>query len=112
MTMSRKFILGLITAASLGTVALAPVPASAHGSGGHSGGFAPHASAATMTGSKSAPVRFLGPPVQKGAHQHHFRRGLAVAYFAPGYLNDGCYVTRRVITPFGPRLRAFNVCGY
>ena len=29
-----------------------------------------------------------------------------------GYRDDGCYVTRRVPTPFGFRWRTVNVCGY
>ena len=28
------------------------------------------------------------------------------------YGDDGCYVTRRVMTPFGYRLRTVNVCDY
>ena len=29
-----------------------------------------------------------------------------------GYVDDGCYVTRRVLTPYGYRLRTVNVCAY
>jgi hypothetical protein len=83
-TMFRKFALGLVAAASLGAMALAPSAASAHGWGKH--------------------------------HHHHFGHfghghghGFGVAYVG-GYYGDGCYMVRRVPTPFGYRLRTVNVC--
>ena len=45
-----------------------------------------------------------------GFHHHHFG-GFGIGY-AGGYDDGGCYVTRRVMTPFGPRLRTVDVCGY
>jgi hypothetical protein len=43
-----------------------------------------------------------------GGYHHHFGGfGLGV-----GYVDDGCYVTRRVATPYGYRLRTVNVCAY
>jgi hypothetical protein len=85
--MYRKITFALFAAASLGTMALAPSAASAKpwGSGwggGWGGGF----------------------------HHHHFGPGLSIAYVGGGYADDGCYVTRRVRTPFGYRLRTVNVC--
>ncbi len=82
--MLRKSILGLIAAACLGAMALAPSAASAHswGGGWHGGGF----------------------------HRPHFGRGFGIGYI--GVADDGCYVVRRVPTPFGYRLRTINVCGY
>lgn len=82
--MLRKLALGLVAAASLGAMALAPTAASAHpwggGWGGGWGGF------------------------------HHFH-GFGIGYVAgPAYDDGGCYVTRRVMTPYGYRLRTFNVC--
>ncbi|SDT03192.1 hypothetical protein [Bradyrhizobium canariense] len=80
--MLRKLILGLVAAASLSAMALAPTAASAKpwGWGGGWGGY------------------------------HHFH-GFGVAYVGgPAYDGGGCYVTRRVLTPFGYRLRTFNVC--
>ncbi|WP_081435031.1 hypothetical protein [Nitrobacter hamburgensis] len=82
--MFRKLALGLVAAASLGATALAPSAASAHGWGGH--------------------------------HHHHFGHfghfghghRFGVAYVG-GY-DDGCYVVRRVPTPYGFRLRTINVC--
>jgi hypothetical protein len=113
--MLRKLTLGLIAVASLSAITLAPSVASAHSggghSGGHSGGFAPHANSGTIVGSKAG-TRFIGPAVHKEFHHRHFHRGFGVAYIGPGYLNDECYVTRRVATPFGPRLRTINVCAY
>ena len=80
--MLRKLTLGLVAAASLGAMALAPSAASAHpwGGGWHGGwgGF------------------------------HHFR---GVGYVAgPAYVNEGCYAPRRVLTPYGYRWRTVNVC--
>jgi hypothetical protein len=43
-----------------------------------------------------------------GGYHHHFGGfGLGV-----GYVDDGCYVTRRVLTPYGYRFRTVNVCAY
>lgn len=82
--MLRKLTLALVTAASLGAVALAPSAASAHpwgGGWGWGGGF------------------------------HHHFGGFGIGY-GGGYDDGGCYVTRRVMTPFGYRLRTVNMCAY
>jgi len=42
-----------------------------------------------------------------GGFHHHYFGGLGV-----GYVDDGCYVTRRVLTPYGYRFRTVNVCAY
>ena len=81
--MLRKLTLALVATASLGAVALAPSAASAKPWGGGWGG---------------------------GFHHHHFG-GFGIGYVG-GYDDGGCYVTRRVFTPFGPRLRTVNVCAY
>jgi len=81
--MYRKLTLAFIAAASLSAVALAPSAASAKP--GWGGGW--------------------------GGYHHHFGHGFGIGYVdGPGY--DGCYVTRRVPTPFGYRLRTINVCEY
>jgi hypothetical protein len=84
--MLRKLILGLVAAASLSTIALAPTAASAKpfgwGGGWGGGGW--------------------------GYHHHHFGGGIGYI----GSVDEGCYVTRTVLTPFGYRLRTVNVCGY
>ena len=80
--MLRKLILGLVATASLSTIALAPTAASAKPFGWGGGGW--------------------------GYHLHHFGGGNGYI----GGLDEGCYVTRTVLTPFGYRLRAVNVCGY
>ena len=85
--MLRKITLGLVAAASLGAMALAPTAASAGWKGGGWGGG------------------WGG-----GFHQHHFGPGFGIAYVGGGYADDGCYVTRRVPTPYGYRLRTVNVC--
>jgi hypothetical protein len=77
--MLRKLTLGLVAAASLTTIALAPSAASAKPWGG---GW--------------------------GYHHHHF----GISFIGGGYGDEGCYVTRPVLTPFGYRLRTVNVCGY
>ena len=43
-----------------------------------------------------------------GYHHHHFG-GFGIG---TGYVDDGCYVTQRVPTPYGYRLRTVNVCDY
>jgi hypothetical protein len=79
--MFRKVTLALVAAASLGAMALAPTSASA-------GGFWPH----------------------KHHHHHHWGHGhgFRIGFVGGGY--DGCYVTRRVLTPYGFRWRTVNVC--
>ena len=82
--MLRKFALGLVAAVSLSAMALAPSAASAKPwGGGWGGGF--------------------------GGYHHHFGHGFGIGYIGGG---DGCYVTQRVLTPFGYRLRTVNVCEY
>ena len=46
-----------------------------------------------------------------GGYHHHFG-GFGIGYVGGGYGDDGCYVIRRVPTPFGYRLRTVNVCEY
>ena len=78
--MLRKLTLAAVAAASLGVMALAPTSASA-------GGFWPH-------------------------HHHHHHwchgHGFRIGFAGGGY--DGCWQTRRVLTPFGFRWRTVNVC--
>ena len=80
--MLRKVTLGLIAAASLGAVALAPGSASAHGF--HSGWGWGH-----------------------GGWGYGFGNGV---YISSG-ISD-CYQQRMVQTRNGLRLRTVNVCGY
>jgi hypothetical protein len=78
--MFRKLALAVVAAASLGAAALTPSAASAHGWGWH------------------------------GGHHHHhgfYGPGFRVGYVGVG---PGCYVTRRVMTPYGLRWRTVNVC--
>ncbi|HEX9471627.1 MAG TPA: hypothetical protein VF957_19040 [Bradyrhizobium sp.] len=86
--MFRKLTLGLVAAATLSAMALAPSVASAKpfgGGGGWGGGWGYH---------------------------HHWGHGLGIGYISGGYGDDGCFVTRPVMTRFGYRLRTVNVCGY
>jgi hypothetical protein len=85
--MLRKITLGLVAAASLSAMALAPSAASAKpfGGWGWGGGFGGY---------------------------HHFHHGFGIGYIGGGYEDDGCYQTRTVMTPVGPRLRTINVCAY
>jgi hypothetical protein len=84
MTMLRKLTLALVAAVSLGAMALAPSAASAHSWGGGWGGG--------------------------GWGGFHHSHGFGIGYVAAPAYGDGCYVTRGVLTPFGYRLRTFNVC--
>ena len=63
------------------------------------------AAAALAPGAASAKP-FGGP--HWGFHHHHFG-GIGIGV---GYVDDGCYVTQRVITPYGFRFRTVNVCSY
>jgi hypothetical protein len=47
-----------------------------------------------------------------GGYHRHFGGGFGIGYAGGGYGDDGCYVVRRVPTPFGYRLRTINVCEY
>jgi hypothetical protein len=78
--MFRKLTLAAVAAASLSVMALAPTSASA-------GGFWPH-----------------------HHHHHHWGHGhgFKIGFIGGGY--GGCYVTRRVLTPYGFRWRTVNVC--
>jgi hypothetical protein len=80
--MLRKLTIALAAAASLSAVALAPTAASAKFWGG--GGWG------------------------GGFHHGHFG-GVGIGV---DYVDDGCYVTRRVLTPYGYRLRTVNICAY
>lgn len=80
--MLRKLALAFVAAASLGAMALAPSAASAKGFGWGWGG---------------------------GYHHHHFHGGPVFGIGYVGYGGD-CYVTRRVMTPYGLRWRTINVC--
>jgi hypothetical protein len=82
--MLRKLTLGLVAAATLSAIALAPSAASAKPFGGGWGGW--------------------------GFHHHHWGHGFGVGFIGGG--DDGCYVTRPVLTRFGYRMRTVNVCGY
>ena len=84
--MLRKLTLALVAAASLGAMALAPTAASAGGGkwGGKWGG---------------------------GWHgHHHHHHGFGPGFVGGGYGYDGCYKPRRVMTPYGFRVRLVNVC--
>ena len=86
--MLRKITLALVAAASLSAMALAPTAASAKNWGGGWGGGWGH-------------------------HHHHFHPGFGIGFVGGGYGGDGgCYVTRRVATPYGYRWRTVNICAY
>jgi hypothetical protein len=103
--MLRKFTLGLIAAASLGAMALSSTVASAHGSGHSGGGSSSHSSSAMGGGKSKMGTRFIGPADRRHFHRFGFRYFPVAAY-------DPCWVTQRIDTPVGPRLRRVNVCGY
>jgi len=45
-----------------------------------------------------------------GFHHHHFG-GLGFGV-VDAVVDDGCYAPRRVLTPYGYRVRVVNVCAY
>jgi hypothetical protein len=81
--MLRKVTLAVVAAASLSAMALAPGTASA------------------------GPVFW---PKYPHHHHHHWGHGhgFGIGFVGGGY--DGCYVTRRVLTPYGYRWRTVNIC--
>jgi hypothetical protein len=79
--MLRKLALTLAASVALGAAALSPTAASA----GWKGGWGHH-------------------------HHHGFGFGFGPIVVGSGYVEDDCYVTRRVRTPYGYRLRTVNVC--
>jgi hypothetical protein len=82
-TMYRKLTIALAAAASLSAAALAPTSVSAKPFGGF-GGF----------------------------HHHSFGGFGVVGAIAADAAEDNCFVTRRVLTPWGYRFRTVNVCAY
>ncbi|HEY0568462.1 MAG TPA: hypothetical protein VGD13_10130 [Xanthobacteraceae bacterium] len=83
--MFRKITLALVAAASLSAMALAPTAASAGWKGGGWGG---------------------------GWHHHHHHGFGGLGFVGGGYGGEGCYQSRLVPTPFGPRFRLVNVCAF
>jgi len=55
-------------------------------------------------------VQLTGGGWGGGFHHHGFGPAFGVTFVGGGYADEGCYVTRRVRTPYGYRLRTFNVC--
>ena len=85
--MLRKVTLAIAAAATLSAIALAPTAASAK------------------------PVHWPNFHHHHGHHHHghhHHGFGFNVGYVGGGY--DGCYVSRRVFTPYGVVFRTVNVC--
>jgi hypothetical protein len=80
--MLRKLTLALVATASLSAMALAPTAASAKPWGNNWGGY-----------------------------HHHWGHGFGIGFIG-GDVDSGCYVTQRVPTPMGYRLRTVNVCGF
>ena len=64
--------------------------------------------AIALSAAALAPTTASAKPFGFGGfhHFHHFG-GIGV-----GYVDDGCFVTQRVLTPYGYRFRTVNVCAY
>lgn len=83
--MLRKLALAIAASAALGAAALSPTAASAHGWGHHWG--------------------------HGWGHGYGYGFGFSPVIVSGGYADDsGCYVQRRVRTPYGIRWRTVNVC--
>lgn len=83
--MFRKVTLALAAAASLGAMALS-------------------------TNTASASPLFW--PKHPHFHHHHWHPGFSVGYYGTGYYGgyQGCFVSRRVLTPYGFRWKTVNIC--
>jgi hypothetical protein len=70
------------------------------------------AAAATLGAIALAPTAASAGGGGFGWHpHHHWGHGFGIGLIGGGF-DDGCYVTRPVLTPFGYRYRTINVCGY
>jgi hypothetical protein len=97
MTMLRKLTFAVLAAASLSAVALVPTAASArHFGGGGGGNF----------------HRDHFDHFNRFDHFNHFGHHYGVGYVGGGGYDNGCFVTRPVLTRFGYRIRTVNICGY
>jgi hypothetical protein len=97
MTMLRKLTFAVLAAASLSAVALAPTAASArHFGGGGGGNF----------------HRDHFDHFNRFDHFNHFGHHYGVGYVGGGGYDNGCFVTRPVLTRFGYRIRTVNICSY
>jgi Spy/CpxP family protein refolding chaperone len=67
--------------------------------------------AASLSAMALAPTAASAKPFGwGGGWHHHWGHGFGIGFVGGG--DDGCYVTRPVLTPFGYRYRTINVCGY
>jgi uncharacterized membrane protein len=94
MTMLRKLTFVVLAAASLSAVALAPTAASARHFGGGGGG------------------NFHRDHFDHFNHFGHFGHHYGIGYVGGGGYDNGCFVTRPVLTRLGYRIRTVNICGY
>lgn len=82
--MLRKLTIALVATVAVSAAAIAPASAKHFGGGG---GFG-------------------------GGHHHfgHFGGFGVVGVIAADVVDESCYVTQRVLTPYGYRMRTVNVC--
>jgi hypothetical protein len=64
--------------------------------------------AIALSAAALVPTIASAKPFGFGFHHHHFG-GFGIGV---GYVDDGCFVTQRVLTPYGYRFRTVNVCAY
>jgi len=91
--MLRKLTFAVLAAASLSAVALAPTAASARHFGGGGGNF-------------------HRDHFDHFNHFNHFGHHYGIGYVGGSGYDNGCFVTRPVLTRFGYRIRTVNICGY
>jgi hypothetical protein len=114
--MMRKTLVALVALAAIGFGSTA---AFAHGPGGHMGGMGGHMGG--MGGGHFGGGHFGGGHFgghfggfHGGFHRHVFVGfGFGPSYYGgyPYYDDEGCYlVRRRVLTPYGWRIRRVEVC--
>src|SRR6267378_3877784 len=101
--MFRRIVIALFAVAAVGLAS--PTIASARGGGGHGGGGGFHGG-----GGGFHSGGFHGGGFRAGAHGGY---GYPYGYGSYAYGDGGCYlVRRRVMTPYGWRLRRVQVCNY
>jgi hypothetical protein len=66
---------------------------------------------AVSLGAALAPSAASAKPFGFGGYHHHYFGGFGiVSAVAAGVAAESCFVTQRVLTPWGYRLRTVNVC--
>jgi hypothetical protein len=66
----------------------------------------------SLSAAALAPSAALAKPFGGFHHFHHFGGIGFVGAIAADAAEESCFVTQRVMTPYGYRFRTVNICGY